>query len=94
MIQVVNVRKNDLVVVQVVNDVDQNRNHQVKKRVAVQNVVHHDQNPKIMRMVMIKHPFIQKNVHHHHQNVNVIIVVVETLMVIMIIKVEMKMIDE
>jgi hypothetical protein len=84
MIQVVNVIKRNLVVVQAVNDVDQNRNHQVIKRVVVQNVVHHVQNQKIMIMVMIKHQIIQKQVHHHQQDV----------MVIMIIKVEMKVIDE
>jgi hypothetical protein len=89
MIQVVNVIKNDLVVVQVVNVDDQNRNHQVTKRAVVPNVVHHDQNQKIMIMVMIKHQIIQKKVHHHHQDV-----IVKIMMVIMIIKVEMKVIDE
>ena len=88
MIQVVNVIRRNLAAVQVVNDVDQSRNHQVTKRVVVQNVVHHVQNQKIMIMVIIKHPIIQKKVHHHQQNVIVI------MMVKMITKVEMKVIDE
>ncbi len=94
MIQVMIVIKNDLVVVQVVNVVDQNRNHQVKRRVVVRNVVHQDQNQKIMIMVMIEHQIIQKKAHHPHQDVNVIIVVVEIMMLIMIIKAEMKVNDE
>jgi hypothetical protein len=93
MIQVMIVIKNDLVVVQVVNVVDRNQNHQMKKRVVAQNVVHHDQNQKIMIMLMIKHQIIQKKVHHHHQD-HIIKVVVEIKMSIMMLKVKMKVIDE
>jgi len=93
MIQVMIVIKNDLVVVQVVNVVDRNQNHQMKKRVVARNVVHHDQNQKIMIMLMIKHQIIQKKVHHHHQD-HIIKVVVEIKMSIMMLKVKMKVIDE
>ena len=96
MIQVVNKIKNDLVVVQPVNVVDrnQNRNHPAKKRVIVQNVVHHDRNQKAMKMVMIEHQIIQKKVQHHRQDVNVVIAMIEITMVKMTIKVAMKVNDE
>jgi hypothetical protein len=73
------------VIRKVVNVDDRNQNHQMKKRLAVQNAVHHDPNQKTMIMVMIED---QKKVQHHHQDANVI------MMMIMKIKVEMKVNDE